>query len=229
MKNNKIGNYLNLTTTTVIGTIGAITGNSILQAIAFFPAVAYQISSDLAKHVSDNRSFNDELKSLIEEAFDLTLDTLSKSSKVKSDFFYYEKSRIEECIDNVVPIPQFIQTIQEELKNGLYEQAAYMTEKDVWDISKLFVECFIVSLSNYPNLNSRFLEITLSDHEKRIAALEKTPYFIADSLLVLPDNIFDDTQYYCDKFDEPLFLHRKLPEKDRITLNNIYILFRELK
>lgn len=222
MKNNKILNYLNLSTTTVIGTIGAITGNSVLQAIAFFPAVVYQISSDLTKRFSNNLSFNDELKSLMQEACDLTLDTLSETSKEKSDFFYYAKARIEQCIDNVIPIPQFIQTIHKELKNGLYEQATYMTENDILKISKLFVECFIASLSNHPDLNNRLLQITLNDHENRIARLENAPHILPNSILTLPNKLFDDTEYYCDKFDEPLFLHRKLPEKDRITLNHVY-------
>lgn len=224
MKSDKIRSYLNLTATTMLGTIGALTGNIILQAVAFFPAVVYQISSDLANRFPNDGAISNELKSLVKEACNSTQDKLSQAGKEKADFFRYAKARIEEGIDNVVPVPEFIQTMQEELNIEVYKQAACMTSNDVSEIAQLFVECFISALPNYPKLRDNLLEITLIDHENRITALEKAQSFIPNRMPVLPNEIFDDTQYYCDKYEEPLFLHRKLPGKGRITLKHVYTL-----
>lgn len=224
MKSEKIRNYLNLTATTILGAIGALTGNIVLQAVAFFPAVVYQISSDLANRDSNDELINNELKSLVKEGCNSTQDRLSQTSKEKADFFRYAKTRIEEGIDNVTPVPQVIQIMQEKLNTEVYEQAAYMTSNDVLEISQLFIECFITALPNYPKLRDHLLEITLIDHENRITALEKTQPLIPVRMSTLPNEIFDDTQYYYDKFDESLFLHRRLPEKDRIALKHIYTL-----
>jgi len=222
MKRDKIGNYLNLIGTTVLGTIGALTGNIVLQAVAFFPAVVNQISSDLANHYFNEESIKKELKSLVKETCNLTQKKLLEVSKAKADFWEYVEERLEESFDNVIPASQIIHTIQEELNMEVYEQFAYMTSNDVLEISQLFLESFISELAKYPKLKECMLEITLIDHENRITALEKIQPFVPYSISSLPNEIFEDTKYYCDKYDESLFLHRRLPEKNRIALKHIY-------
>lgn len=219
-----IRDYLNLTTTAALGSVGVATGNIPLQIAAFFPAIACKISSDLANCFSNAGSINNELKSLLKEVCNSTQEKLSQTSKEKGDFFRYAKARIEEGIDNVVPVPKFVQTMQQALNTEVYEQATYMTSNDVSEISKLFVECFISALPNYPKLRNHLLEITLIDHESRITALEMVKPLIPDRISTLPNEVVDDTQYYYNKFNEPLFLHRKLPEKDRIALKHVYTL-----
>jgi len=224
MKGDKIRNYMNLAITTALGTIGALTGNVKLQAAAFFPAVVYQISSDLSKRSINDGATKNELKFLVKEACNLTQEKLSQVSKEKSNFFHNARTRIEECIDNMEPVPKFIQTMQKELNTETCDQAIYMTSNDVLQISQLFAECFTSALPNYPKLREHLLEITLLDHELRITALEDEQSLIPGSTPFFLNEIFDDTQYYCDKFEEPLFLHKRLPEKERIALKHVYVL-----
>ena len=60
----------------------------------------------------------------------------------------------------------------------------------------------------------------IADNDKRITELENSECTILHSF----DNINDDTIFYSDKFEETLFLHRKLPEGQRIRLKDIYTL-----
>lgn len=67
----------------------------------------------------------------------------------------------------------------------------------------------------------------ISECDRRITALENTASVELsplDDMCLSNNKIFDDTSYYCNKFEETLFLHRRLPEEDRITLKDIYIL-----
>lgn len=60
----------------------------------------------------------------------------------------------------------------------------------------------------------------LNDHNRRLHLLEKHGVVVIPSL----DTITGDCEYYCNKYTEALFLHRRLPDSKRITLKDIYTL-----
>lgn len=229
MKVDKIKEYFELVSTTVFGVLGTLTGNLPLQIISFLPAVFCKIASDLTNGIPSDKSINQELKLFIKDVCDSTEEKLSQTSSMKTVFWSCSRARIEQNLDNPMPIESLIQKMKEDLNAELDEQPVYITQNDLSDIIKVFVETSILILPQYPNLNSRLSGIALINHENRISALEETNSMHEKQISRLEktnflDKIFDDTQYYCEKFDESLFLHRSLPIENRITLNNLYVI-----
>lgn len=218
-KKERIFEYLNAITTAAIGTVGTVCGSIPLQVASLFVTIIYMIASDLGEHISGNKSANDELKLLIRRTCALAGDELSRIDPKKADFFRSVTEEIEAGIDTFTSVPLLIQTVQETLKAKIDGLAADMTEDDASEMLQLFVKCFIDALQDYPNL----LNIMVADHEKRIADHENR---IADLEIGRSSNneltLLDDKKYYRDKYEETLFLHRRLPKEKQITLKDVY-------
>lgn len=221
MNENKLMDDLNITATTILGTVGALTGNPAIQAGAFLPAVAHKIYTKLSEDkyfVSAN--INDDLEALLKETCLSTQNILSHESKTKTEFFQYANARIE-TVKAIANTSDLIKIIQTDLEIEKRSQVVDITALDIKKIGQLFSKTFMDNLHKYPKLQNYFFSNSLSDHEKRITNLEgKT--FVESNVIPAAKVILDDKKFYCDKFSETLFLHKSLPKGREISLNDIY-------
>lgn len=224
MKIDKLSNYLNVTVTTILGVVGALTGGPALQAVAFLPTVAYTLYSDLSERINlNNKNLNKNLETLLKETCLSTQKVLSKGNLERDNFFKYANAHIE-MNKNITNVSDLLNIIQNDLEIEKKAQAVDLTSKDIHQIALLFMDEFISRLHKYPELESYLITISLFDHEKRITVLERAKESTIHDESSLTINISDDTQFYCNKFNETLFLHRGLPEENTISLKDIYTL-----
>lgn len=222
MKKEKIIDYLNILATTTLGVVGSLTGIPALQAIAFVPAVGYKIYTELFDDscLSDGKIDRD-LEELLKETCLSTQKLLSQSSKEKADFFQYANARIE--IDkNITHLTAVTHAIQNDLEIEERAQKVDLTEKDIREMAKLVAKEFTAKLYKYPALENYLVCAAIVDHEKRISDLEKAKALAKYDVLPINESIQDDNKFYHDKFIEPLFLHRGLPEEKVISLKDVY-------
>lgn len=220
MKAEKIGNYLAVASTTALGVLGALTGNPALQAIAFLPTVA----STLYSEMSNDKGIRNDLEDLLKETCTSVRDNLSFGNSEKTDFFRYSYARVEMDVKKIEHLSDITTVIRKDLEIEKRLQGIYLTKEDVQMVAELFANEFISGLSKYPALESYLVTSSIMDHEKRIADLEKVQVSAAHDDTLSTGNISDDTQYYYKKFTEPLFLHRRLPSKETVSLQNVYTL-----
>jgi len=169
----RISNYLNLTATTVLGIVGALTEGPALQAIAFLPAVAYTVYTEFLE-VGNLKSsnFKKDLEALIKETCLSTQRILSQGSTERAKFFQYANARIE-MNKNIDSVTNLINIIQNDLEIDSKAEASDLTTQDVYQIATLFVEQFVTELWRYPELENYLITSSLFNHEDRITDLEK--------------------------------------------------------
>lgn len=227
----KFKKYFELLSTTALGVVGTLTGNLSVQIIAFFPAVLCQMISDLNNNTDLDSLICGDVQKLIKEACDFTEMKLSKNSLRK--LWISSRSRIEKCLDRPVPIEELKKELKRNLNFELYGEFDYITHNDLSSVVETFVETASLLLPKYPRLSDCLSGIVLVNHENRISLLEKIidayngQFFEAEEINPFEfkrNDIYDDTQYYSEKLDEPLFLHRRLPKEERITLNDLYVI-----
>lgn len=86
----KLSNYLNITATTTLGVVGALTGGPVLQAIAFLPAMAFTLYSDLSENINlNNPNLSKDLEALLKETCLSIQKVLSKGNSERNDFFKF--------------------------------------------------------------------------------------------------------------------------------------------
>lgn len=221
MNADKLLGNLNTMATTILGTIGALTGNPAIQAVAFLPAVGNEIYTKLSEDkcfVSAN--INDDLKSLLKKTSLSTLEILSHESKTKADFFQYANARIE-MNEAITSISSLIETIQNDLEMEQRYQKVDITPSDIQEIGQIFSKIFVDNLYKYTKLQNYLFSNSLSDHEKRIADLE-VQTSVEPIVLPTVKEFIDDKKFYCDKFSETLFLHKGLPQENAVSLSDVY-------
>ena len=173
MEREQLLDYLNATVTAGLGIAGVLTGGSALQAAAFLPAVAHALCTDLLPTAkTDREAVERELKALVKKACLSTQEILSKGSKERADFFQYANARIEMNMD-VMPFADIINIIKRDLEVERKWQGAYITQIDIQEMTKLFVENFLAGLPEYPLLKHLFVVSSLLDHEQRLSNLEE--------------------------------------------------------
>ncbi|MBD5155887.1 MAG: pentapeptide repeat-containing protein [Oscillibacter sp.] len=226
MEREQLLDYLNTTVTAGLGIAGVLTGGSALQAAAFLPAVAHALCTDLLPAAkTDREAVERELKELVKKACISTQEILSKNSKEMADFFQYANARIEMNMD-VMPFADIINIIKRDLEDEKKWQSVYITQIDIQEMTKLFVENFLAGLPEYPSLEHLFVVSSLLDHEQRLSNLEEK---LTPALKVEPLPAADgsgDMQFYVEKYSEALFLHRRLPPDRTISLEDVYTLAR---
>lgn len=204
MNADKLMEDLNITATTILGTIGALTGNPAIQAVAFLPAVCNKIYTEL---LEDNyfisANINDDLKMLLTETCLSTQKILTHENKTKAEFFQYANMRIK-MVKDIASIPDLIKTIQADLEIEKRSQVVDITESDTKGIGQLFSKIFVNNLYNYSKLQNYLFSNSLLNHEKRIADLENKT-FAESNVLPTAKELLDDNKFYCDKFSETLF------------------------
>lgn len=226
MEREQLLDYLNATVTAGLGIAGVLTGGSALQAAAFLPAVARALCTDLLPAAkTDREAVERELKELVKKACISTQEILSKNSKERADFFQYANARIEMNMD-VMPFADIINIIKRDLEVESKWQGAYITQIDIQEMTKLFVENFLAGLPEYPSLKHLFVVSSLLDHEQRLSNLEEklTPALKGEPLPAVDGS--GDMQFYVEKYTEALFLHRRLPPDRTISLEDVYTLAR---
>lgn len=221
MNADKLMDDLNITATTILGTIGALTGNSAIQAVTFLPAVGHKIYTKLSEDkcfVSAN--INDDLEALLKATCLSTQKILSHESKTRAEFFQYANARIE-MTKAITNTSNLIKTLETDLEMEKRSQVVDITALDIKEIGQLFSKIFVDNLYKYPKLQNYLFSNSLSDHEKRIADLEGQT-FVESNVLPTAKELIDDKKFYCDKFSETLFLHKGLPQESAVSLNDVY-------
>lgn len=201
-----------------------MTGDIVLQAAAFLPAVAHTLCTDVLSNIGHrNDSIRKDLKALVNQSCISTQKTLAGNSKERVSFFEYANARIEMDM-NVMPLNDVINMLRLDLELERKGQGTNLTSADIEKMAELFVENFIDGLRKYPSLEHFFITSSLFDHEKRISDLEKERIPALKSESLSTEDGSGDMHYYANKSFEPLFLHRKLASGCTISLSDIYTL-----
>lgn len=222
MKHENFETYINLITTTVLGVAGTLTGNVGLQIAALCPAVIFQIFSDLGDKRLVDEEIEQDLKSLTKDVYDFLEKKVSQSDQKK--LFHNSKTQVEISFNKKITLEEYIKDLYTRFTEKMNDQSATMLAKDTDDICSILVEGILASLPKYLRLQAILAGNTLLDHEKRIIKLEDNAANNLKVNSIVPTQICDDTQFYCDKFKEPLFLHRGLPTEQTICLKDVYVL-----
>lgn len=98
---------------------------------------------------------------------------------------------------------------------------AVVDKTDLDEIKTFFIKEILIQMPYHSKVEDMIFRVVLLDHEQRITHLEEKalPGIVRNTIVAT--EISDDTQYYCDKFEEPLFLHRGLPKEKTVCLKDV--------
>lgn len=166
--------YSSLIATTVGGVLGVVTGIEAIQAAAYLPPIVQFVF--LKKLDVDNKIYKDlseDFKKLILSACDTTKDQLQKKNSSIADFFGYACARIECELTKDFSVENIDVFFYENIKQETIFENVQMTEKDLQELTTMFVNEFIKNLPNYSKL-ADYLSISgVLDHEHRLRELER--------------------------------------------------------
>lgn len=216
----KLETYLNLTVTTALGIAGAVTGNVGLQIAALCPAVACQISGDIGEQFLADKELRHDLTELIKAAGESTEKKMPYQDQ--KDLLHASISQIETALDHKGTVEEYIKTVLNEM-SGEFKKAV-VDKTDLDEIKTFFIKEILIQMPYHSKVEDMIFRVVLLDHEQRITHLEEKalPGIVRNTIVAT--EISDDTQYYCDKFEEPLFLHRGLPKEKTVCLKDVYML-----
>lgn len=210
---------INLSTST-IGIIGAVTQNPVVQAAAYIPSIAKEIKKCIGReNLQYDKELDSQLKQLFAQTCERTQDQLTPSLQ---DVIRYANARIEYKDLESFQISKLEDMLHSDLNDHIRSENLFITYKDISTISELFIKEFILLVPSFPKLSIVLTAQTIFDHEKRITRLEQRSPAV-EMRRIHPESSFsDDIKYYCDKFEEPLFMHKHLPKEKTVYVKDVY-------
>lgn len=221
-------NSVSIAATTTMGVAGVVTGNPVVQSLAFAPPVIEKVILGLCKK---KKITDEKLNKDLEEVIEITCKNVQKRMTDKSQylaqFFHYASAKIESEYQRGFSVVEMASWIYEDIKIEKKWEGADITENDIVKLVNTFLEIFAEQLGNYLELGQYLQMSAIFNHEKRIKDLEqKTAYenYANTEIKEYDYKEFysDDNEEYKDKYEEPLFLHKDLPKDKTICLKDVF-------
>ena len=216
---------LSLIATTTAGVVGVVTGLPVIQAVAYLPPVVQFVFENKFNFSGNvDKELKEELRKIIFETCDTTQKQLQKKSNTIARFFEYACAGIESELTKEFSLQNIDVYFHKCIQRDAMWEGMNLTDKDLREIMDMFISLFVERLLDHQKLANYLYSLELLNHEQRIRSLETEVNNRPYELESLSEDFvcYDDTKNYCDKYEEVLFLHKKVNPENAILLKDVF-------
>ncbi len=213
----------------ILGIIGAQTGNSALQILAFIPTLFEKATLNICeKKANYSEEISKEIKQAVQEACNETCNEFFGNNTKLSCFLENVSSRIK-CRFSLKNLSL---NSLDDLKQIIEEESRWSDNDAPSNINinkfvDFFADKFMMKLLNSPQLGTYFVANSLIEQDLIITEIQKNLNELNEKINKLQkensiQKYYDDNREYSKKFVETLFLHTISSDEKQVRLCDVF-------
>lgn len=212
--------HLSLSTTTLLGVVGALTGNPSIQASSYIPNIIEEYVRQSSSVNFDKKLQNDWFTAINQASME-TVNRLENQSKNMKRLFEISLPRIERIHETAYSFHNFSDELTLAIEKEQYE-IDWITPQDIKNINDTFLNNLSIAIAQTETLSHYFGLQNIRILENRVDQVEK---ILQQTLSIEFKNnciLKDDLALYSNRYEEPLFFHKYVDDCQKICLKDIF-------